>query len=257
MRADGAEKVTQALTTETKETVDYAGHDLASMSFAENYHRWILDIFRPFLGTRLVEVGAGMGAFSELLLTERRPESLSLVEPSEMYRHLTARLARLRTPTEVKTYNSLFSRAADEIAAAGPPDSIIYVNVLEHVADDEAELGLVRRTLADGGRVLIYVPALRWLYGSFDRQVGHFRRYTKPELEGKCRRAGLRVLRSGYMDLPGILPWWIKYRLLKSETMEPGLVSIYNRYFIPVIRAAESVVRPPIGKSLFVVAVKV
>ena len=238
------------------ESVDYAGKDLEAMSFAENYHRWILEIFAPHLGSRFVEVGAGTGAFSELIL-ERCPESLSLVEPSGMYRALAARLAAVEAATAVRTYNSLFAQVADEIAAAQRPDSIIYVNVLEHVPDDEAELGVVRRTLCEGGRVFLFVPALRWLYGSFDEQVGHFRRYTRPELEGKCRRAGFRILDSGYLDLPGVLPWWLKYRVARSSTMEPGAVRLYDRYFIPVIKAAESLVRPPIGKNLFVVAEKV
>lgn len=245
-----------ALSPEASESVKYVGKDLEAMSFAENYHRWILEIFGPHLGSRLVEVGAGTGAFSELIL-ERRPESLSLVEPSGMYRVLAERLAGVRTPTEVRTYNSIFSRVADEIAAAQRPDSVIYVNVLEHVPDDEAELEAVRRTLCDGGRVFIFVPALRWLYGSFDEQVGHFRRYTRGELEGKCRRAGFRVLDSGYLDLPGVLPWWLKYCVVRSSAMEPGVVRLYDRYFIPFIKAAESLVRPPFGKNLFVIAEKV
>ena len=238
------------------ESVEYAGKDLEAMSFAENYHRWILEIFKPHLGTRLVEVGAGTGAFSQLIL-ELRPASLSLVEPSGMYRALEARVAAARAPTEVRTYNSLFSQVADEIAAAQRPDSVIYVNVLEHVPDDETELADVRRTLCEGGRVFLFVPALRWLYGSFDEQVGHYRRYTRRELEGKCRRAGFRVLESGYLDLPGVLPWWLKYCVVRSPAMEPGVVRFYDRYFIPAIRAAESLVRPPFGKNLFVVAERV
>jgi SAM-dependent methyltransferase len=236
--------------------VEYAGKDLEAMSFAENYHRWILEIFAPHLGSRLVEVGAGTGAFSELIL-ERRPASLSLVEPSAMYRVLVARMAGAGPPTEVRTFNALFSEVADEIAAAQRPDSVIYVNVLEHVPDDEAELAAVRRTLCDGGRVFLFVPALRWLYGSFDEQVGHFRRYARGELEGKCRRAGFHVLDSGYLDLPGVLPWWVKYCVVRSSAMEPGAVRLYDRYFIPAIKAAESLVRPPIGKNLFLVAEKV
>jgi SAM-dependent methyltransferase len=236
--------------------VEYAGKDLEAMSFAENYHRWILDIFQPYLGSRLVEVGAGTGAFSELIL-ERRPASLSLVEPSEMYRILTGRLAGMKTATELKTYNSIFSRVAPEIAERQRPDSIIYVNVLEHVPEDEAELRAVSETLVSGGRVFLFVPALRWLYGSFDELVGHFRRYTKRELEEKCRRAGFRVLTSGYLDLPGVLPWWVKYCVVKSPAMEPGAVRFYDRYFIPFIKRAETLVRPPIGKNLFLVAEKV
>lgn len=237
------------------ESVIYAGKDLEAMSFAENYHRWILNIFDPYLGSRLVEVGAGTGAFSELIL-ERRPASLSLVEPSEMYSILAGRIGALQTPTEVRSYNTIFARAAAEIAAEQHPDSIIYVNVLEHIPDDEAELAAVHRTLGDGGRLFLFVPALQWLYGSFDKQVGHFRRYARRELEEKCRRAGFRVLESGYLDLPGVLPWWLKYCVIKSEAMEPGAVKFYDRYCIPFIKAAESLVRPPIGKNIFLIAEK-
>ncbi len=235
--------------------MDYAGKDLEAMSFAENYHRWILDIFQPHLGSRLVEVGAGTGAFSELIL-ERRPASLSLVEPSEMYRILTQRLAAMRTETEVKTYNSIFSRVAPEIAAAGRPDSIIYVNVLEHVPDDGAELRAVHRALAPGGRVFIFVPAFQWLYGGFDRRVAHVRRYTRPELERKCAAAGFRVLKSVYFDLAGVAPWWVKYRLLKSDSMEPGLVKLYDRCVVPFVKVAERIVPPPLGKNILLVAEK-
>lgn len=237
--------------------VVYEGRDLEAMAFAENYHRWILDLFAPHLGTRLVEVGAGTGAFSELIL-RRGPESLSLVEPSgDMYRILRGRVAGAGAGTRVSTYNSTFARVADEIAGAGRPDSIIYVNVLEHVAEDEAELEAVRRTLSDGGRVFIFVPALRWLYGSFDEQVGHVRRYTRAELEEKCRRAGFRVLTSGYFDFVGILPWWVKYRLLRSRKMEAGAVRFYDKFVVPAVRLAESKVRPPVGKNIFLVGEKV
>jgi SAM-dependent methyltransferase len=235
--------------------VSYEGRDLEAMAFAKNYHRWILEIFEPYLGGKIVEVGAGTGDFSEMLL-RRRPESLSLVEPSEeMHRILRARFAG--AGASVTTYNSTFARVADKIAGAGRPDSAIYVNVLEHVADDQAELEVVRHTLADGGRLFAFVPALHWLRGSFDELVGHRRRYTKGELEGKCRRAGFRVLTSGYFDLPGVLPWWVKYRLLRSEKMEARAVKFYDRYFVPVVKLAETTVRPPIGKNIFLVGEKV
>lgn len=245
-----------AASSDTDESVVYVGKDLEAMSFAENYHRWILHIFNPFLGQRLVEVGAGTGAFSELIL-ERRPESLSLVEPSEaMYGQLCERVGTMNTPTQVKTYNAIFARVADEIREAGRPDSIIYVNVMEHIADDAAELDIVRRTLPDGGRLFLFVPALGWLYGSFDKQIGHYRRYKKAELEEKCRRAGFHVMKSGYFDFAGILPWWVKYRLLRSQTMEAGAVKFYDRFVVPVIRVAEAVVRPPVGKNIFLIAEK-
>jgi SAM-dependent methyltransferase len=234
----------------------YAGRDLESMSFARNYHRWILDLFAPYLGRRVVEVGAGTGSFSELLLA-RRPESLTLVEPSsEMHRRLVEHVARITTAARVRIHNDTFAGVAEHVAAEERPDSIIYVNVLEHVEEDEDELRLVRETLAPGGRVFVFVPALQWLYGSFDRQVGHRRRYTRRELAGKCERARLRVLKAVYFDAAGVVPWWLKYRVLRSEKMEPAAVKFYDDFCVPVLRRAESRLPPPLGKNVLLVAEK-
>ena len=238
------------------EALAYAGRDLESMSLARNYHRWILDLFAPHLGRRVVEVGAGTGSFSELLLA-REPESLTLVEPSRaMHRLLIERVGRIPTRTQLRSHNSTFARVARLVVEEERPDSIIYVNVLEHVEDDESELRLVSDTLAEGGRAFIFVPAFQWLYGSFDRQVGHRRRYTRRELEAKCERAGLAVVKSAYFDAAGVLPWWLKYRVLRSEKMEPAAVRFYDSYCVPVVRRVEALIRPPFGKNVLLVAEK-
>lgn len=234
----------------------YAGKDLEAMSFAVNYHRWILSIFDPYLGKRIVEVGAGQGSFSELLL-ERRLESLSLVEPSmAMYQQLCLRMEELNSPV-VKTYNDVFENVADQIRLVERPDSIIYVNVLEHIADDGNELKVINSTLDRGGRVFIFVPALRWLHGSMDRQLDHFRRYTRSELEKKCVAAGFRVITSRYFDLMGVVPWWVKYTVLQSNQMEPSAVRFYDQMVVPVARRLETVVNVPIGKNVLLVAEKI
>ena len=239
------------------DNVDYAGRDLEAMSWAVNYHRWILQVFTPYLGSRLVEVGAGKGSFSELLL-ERRPHSLSLVEPSAaMYAELVERLKPLSTSTEVVTYQTTFEHIADRIRVTQHPDSIIYVNVLEHIADDQMELTSISRALEKGGRVFIFVPALSWLFGSFDKRIGHYRRYTKSELAAKCASAGLKVILVNYFDFIGVAPWWIKYRLLKSEQLETPAVKFYDAYVVPLAKAIESLVSPPIGKNVILIAEKV
>jgi SAM-dependent methyltransferase len=246
------------------ERVVYVGRDLEAMSFARNYHRWILELFEPYLGSRLVEVGAGTGSFSELLFA-LRPESLSLVEPStEMHAHLVETVARMNDATHaathhatrVQTYNDTFEHIAARLSVEARPDSIIYVNVLEHVREDERELALMRETLSPGGRVFIFVPALQWLYGSFDRQVGHHRRYTRGELTSKCERVGLRVLKSTYFDAAGILPWWLKYRVLRSERMEAGAVKFYDDFCVPPLKRIERLIPPPIGKNVLLIAEK-
>jgi SAM-dependent methyltransferase len=236
--------------------ISYEGTDLESMSFALNYHRWILELFAPYMGSRLVEVGAGTGSFSELVL-ERALESLTLVEPSrDMYAILDRRAREWAARSDVETRNDVFAAVAEEVSTGRRPDSIIYVNVLEHVPDDEAELRAVHRTLAPGGRAFIFVPAFQWLYGGFDRRVAHVRRYTRPGLEAKCTAAGFKVLKSVYFDFAGVAPWWVKYCLLKSDSLEPGLVKLYDRCFVPLVKVAEKIVPPPLGKNVLLVAEK-
>lgn len=236
--------------------VEYVGKDLEAMDFAVNYHRWILGIMKPFLGTHLVEVGAGTGSFSELLL-ETAPATLSLIEPSAMVETLRANLQNREFSTEIKIYPNIFAEVAEQLAVAQSPDSLIYINVLEHIEDDRLELQTVHKTLRKNGRVFIFVPALPTLFSEFDKQIGHFRRYRKKELNEKCENAGFRLLLSKYFDVSGILPWLVKYRLLKSRTMESGAVQLYDKFVVPLAQPFEKFIPPIIGKNLLVVAEKI
>src|SRR5215210_8896489 len=100
----------------SNEKVVYVGKDLEAMSFAVNYHKWILDEFRPFLGKRLVEVGAGTGSFSELLLQEK-PEDLTIVEPSEMFEYLKLNVSQIETDTKINLHRAIFAEVCGEIAS--------------------------------------------------------------------------------------------------------------------------------------------
>jgi SAM-dependent methyltransferase len=238
-----------------KNKIEYIGKDLEAMDFAVNYHRWILEEMSPFLGDNLVEVGAGTGAFSELLLSTM-PKTLSLVEPSEMFSSLCTNLQNVTGTSKLMFFQDIFSNVADRIKAEQSPDSIIYINVLEHIEDDAAELQIINKTLCDKGRVLIFVPALPFLFSSFDKKIGHFRRYTKKDLEQKCRAAGFNLLLSSYFDVAGIFPWFLKYKLLNSTAMESSMVQLYDRLVVPIAKSLENFVPPPIGKNLLIVGEK-
>ncbi len=237
------------------EAVCYVGKDLEAMSFAPNYHKWILDEFRPYVGKHFVEVGAGTGSFSELLLRDH-PTTFVLVEPSAMFGSLVKNISSIKNKTKTEFYNCIFSQIRPDSFNGQRPDSIFYVNVLEHIEDDLQELKLIFETLSTGGRCFIFVPALMSLYGHFDRKIGHFRRYSKHELEEKCKAAGFRIVHSKYFDFAGIAPWFIKYRLLKSGDLDSRSVSLYDRLAVPLIRRIEELVRVPIGKNILLVGEK-
>lgn len=236
--------------------IEYVGKDLEAMDFAVNYHRWILELIKPFLGEHLVEVGAGTGSFSELLL-ETEPKTLSLIEPSAMVETLRTNSAVENSASDVQIFPNIFAEVAEQLKKKQSPDSVIYINVLEHIEDDREELKKVHQTLREKGRVFIFVPALPLLLSEFDKYIGHFRRYRKSELREKCEAAGFRILLSRYFDVAGILPWFVKYRLSKSLTMESGAVQFYDKFVVPVAQPLEKLLPPPIGKNLLVVAEKI
>lgn len=240
----------------SSEIVDYPGKDLESMHFAVRYHRWILDIFEPFLGNRFVEVGAGSGSFSELLLN-KNPESISLVEPSEMFEPLRITVHKALISTKIDLYHNIFSNVADVIKESQQPDSIFYINVLEHIEDDVAELDKIHSTLEIGGRLFIFVPANQFLFSDFDKEIGHFRRYDRKQLTDKLLSAGFNIKLLRWFDLPGILPWLVKFKWLRSSDLDRGSVLAYDRFAVPIVRKLEHLVHPPIGKNLIVVAEKI
>ncbi len=236
--------------------VEYVGKDLEAMDFAVNYHLWILQLLKPFLGKHLVEVGAGTGSFSELLL-ETNPETLFLVEPSEMFTQLEKKVENITSKTEIHCHQNIFANVAETIKNKQEPDTIIYINVLEHIENDFEELKVVNETLSENGRVCIFVPAQAFLYSEFDKYIGHFRRYSKKRLEEKCVESGFKILYSRNFDLAGVIPWLIKYRILKSKNMEGEAVKIYDKYIVPITKRFETLIPPPIGKNLILVAEKI
>jgi SAM-dependent methyltransferase len=239
-----------------KTEVEYFGHDLDSMDLAVNYHHWILDLFKPFLGRNIIEVGAGTGSFSKLLL-ETKPETLTLIEPSDMFEKLNAEIVPAEYETEIGFINGVFSDLVTSGSTERTPDTIVYINVLEHVEDDLRELKLMHDALSENGKICIFVPAVPFLLSDFDRQIGHFRRYSRKDLVAKCKEAGFHVLLARGFDFPGILPWLVKYRLMRSLSIEQSMVKLYDKLFVPPIRFVEDIIKPPIGKNLVLVAEKV
>lgn len=239
-----------------KTKVEYVGSDLDSMDLAVNYRRWIHALFAPYVGKNIIEVGAGTGAFSHQLL-QGDPESLVLIEPSEMFDRLTAEIETSKTKTDITLFKGTFVEYLADGGASKRPDTIVYINVLEHVEDDVAELERMHAVLQDKGRICIFVPAVPWLLSDFDRMIGHFRRYSRHELTSKTKKAGFKLSFIRGFDLPGIFPWLVKYRLLRSRSMEPSMVGIYDKFCVPPIRTIEDIVHPAIGKNLIMVAEKV
>jgi len=232
-----------------KQNPEYPGKELEAMSFAINYHQWIVDELAPFFGNSMVEVGAGKGDLSAMLIRKGVKKLYSYEPSSNLFPSLRARAEELSGVTAI---NEFFRPDF----APESFDSVLYVNVLEHIEDDCAELSSAYRALPISGYLLLFVPALSWLFSNADRSVGHFRRYHKKALVKLVEETGFTVEKVRYFDLAGIIPWYVNFVLLKN-TFTAGSVALYDKLVVPPMRAFEKTIAPPIGKNILMVARKI
>lgn len=228
----------------------YFGKDLEAMQFARRYHRWIIDEIRPFFGKNVAEVGAGCGNLSQFLL-EESIDSLTAFEPSSNMFDLLEK--KLRNESRATLINDFFG--SRNIDSGDGYDSVVYINVMEHIEDDQGEIGRAFDSLKPGGHLIIYVPALAWLYSDFDRAIGHFRRYHKSELVRLVSDQGFDVVQAKYFDSLGIIPWYLNAVLL-GRSINSKSVALYDRLAIPMLSRVERYLPPWIGKNLLVVGRK-
>lgn len=226
--------------------------ELETMSLAVNYHRWTYDVARPFLGQRVLEVGGGLGSFTQLLLDRERVVTID--NDPDCTAHLRN---RFDSQGHVGVLDAdILDPALSEALQAERLDTAVCINVLEHIEDDYAALRGIYRTLQPGGQLILLVPAHPQLYGTLDEVVGHFRRYTRAEGREKLCAAGFTPLRCHYFNSVGAAGRYVIGRVRQQQETGQSQVRFYDRYVVPLLARAENVVTPPFGQSLVVVGRK-
>lgn len=229
----------------------FPGEVLEDMGEMPNYNDWIVGHFRRHLGGKAAEIGAGLGTISELL----RPhvESLDLIEPTPaLAQRLQAKFADDGgCSVAEKTLETWVSTSA-----GADYDAIVMVNVLEHIEDDHAAARGLFDALIPGGKLLIFVPALPFLFSELDRIYGHFRRYRRGQLRICIESAGFRIDTLHYFDITGVIPWWLLNTLMGKTSFHQPSLTVYDKLFVPPTKLIESVLPPPLGKNLILIASK-
>jgi SAM-dependent methyltransferase len=230
-----------------------AAQDLERLGTARHFFDWVLDVFDPYLRGRVLEVGAGLGTITRMLV-DRYPElSVVALEPAgnvfpdlESYAALTPRVAACRQ-----------TLAEYEPDPGNGFDAVVYLNVLEHIADDAQELRLAAEALRPGGALLVFGPALEWLYSELDYHAGHYRRYSLRRLRSLATAAGFDVVSARYFDVLGVVPYLVVYRLSRHDDISGSTLWGYDRVVVPLSRLIQRVLRnPPLGKNVIMIAVK-
>lgn len=204
---------------------DHGQRILHVFSQAPNFNRWMADTIRPYLGSQVLEIGAGMGNLTRELSPKRKRYIATDIDEQHL-----ARLKRQMSHypnLEIRVCN--LESEADFTGFENQMESVVCLNVLEHVSDDMQGLRNMYNTLKPGGRALILVPQGPQLYGSLDQVLGHYRRYSREELQGKLQQAGFRV--ENIMDFnraarPG---WYLTGKVLKRDVVSPAALQLFDR----------------------------
>jgi SAM-dependent methyltransferase len=223
---------------------------LNQLANLDQYNFWLYEQIAPGVGRRIIEVGAGTGNITQFLCAGGRKVLATDVVPS--YRRELETTFANRPNVRVGQFDLNKTAPADYVAESF--DTVVCLNVLEHIEDDLFALEQMNAVLVPGGKLLLLVPAHQLLYGEFDRAVGHFRRYSKRALKERLQNVGFRVKELKFFSMLAMLPWFINGRLLKRDYLPPNQADLANR-LVPLLKL-EKLIGPPCGISLVAIAEK-
>ena len=232
----------------TQIKASFIADGLRQMHSAPHYQKWLFSLLRPYLGPRVLEVGAGIGSITELLLANG--DSVLGMEPNAACRAEWER--RFSGHTRARCLASRIEDCPAEPIEAFRATTVVCVNVLEHIEDDATAMQRFREWLPEGGRVLLIVPAVPAAYGAVDAAVGHFRRYSKTALRRLLIQTGHKIARLQYFNVLGLFGWcyntWLHHSVQLSDTQ----IRAFNA-IVPWYAVVDRLLPIPLGMSLLAV----
>ena len=223
----------------------YVGQELDIFARAKNWKEYWASEIRPCLRGDVLEVGAGIGSSTEVLWNDRLTSWTCLEPDPALAERLRSRFLARPDLAACK----VIVGTVEAIRSSGQFDSILYIDVLEHIADDHAELARASCILRNGGRIAVLAPAHQWLYAPFDRTIGHVRRYNKVALSA-CSPGDCRLERLVYLDSAGMLASLGNRLLLRQAEPTLNQILFWDRFLVPLSRFTDRVTLHEVGKSI-------
>jgi 2-polyprenyl-3-methyl-5-hydroxy-6-metoxy-1,4-benzoquinol methylase len=213
-----------------------------------NYNNWIYSRIKPWLKSPVLEVGSGIGVFSDRLIKEYKD-----VEGSDINKEYIRELKK-RYPE-----NNFYCAdwGDDKFKPIQRFNSVICLNVLEHIHDDETALKSMYRSLNKEGNLVILVPQYRFLFNSIDRSISHFRRYTKKQLRSKMKKAGFNIISESSFNFTGIIGWFVMGNVLRKKYVNERGVGLMDKILPLIMFIDEKILRRKIGVSIIMVGKRI
>ena len=220
---------------------------LTNLKRADRFNEWVFSQIQPHLGRNVLEVGCGNGNFTAFLA--QHCDRVTGVDLSSQY--VAEARSRLANSSHVK----LLVADATRLNLNNAFDTIVLLDVLEHIEDDIKTLNQLYDCLEPGGKLLLKVPAHQFLYSPMDKVIGHYRRYNHKTLLKTLRATHFSEPEIWYFNRIGIMGWWLNGKVLKRSLPPSSQVSLFNE-IVPLAKFVENLFSFPFGLSLFAIIQK-
>lgn len=224
----------------------YEGSELELFQHAKNWKAYFSREIKPFIKGSVLETGAGLGA-TTILLNDGTASSWVLLEPDD---HMAEVLKEKLNSNVLPSNCRMVQGTIDTINETF--DTIIYIDVLEHIEDDRDELKKAASKLRSGGNLIVLSPAFQSLYNPFDKAIGHHRRYTRKSLKN-ITPGNLELIKCSYYDSTGFFAAAVNKLLLRKKYPTQKQVFLWDRWLIPVSRVTDKLILHSFGKSIIAV----
>ncbi|MEO6323353.1 MAG: bifunctional glycosyltransferase/class I SAM-dependent methyltransferase [Thermoanaerobaculia bacterium] len=230
---------------------DVGAMTLRRMEKLASYNAWLHARVHSFLGQRILEVGSGVGNQTRYFADRERVVASDI--ESHYVRELATKFAN-RDNIRIASFRFPLSDADLGDIKAERIDTVVCMNVLEHIEDDEGTLRDFARLLPPGGKLALLVPSMPSIFGTLDVHLRHFRRYDREPLRALVAAAGFEVEKIRYLNRPGVFGWWLNSRLLKRRVLPKNQLAAF-RWLLPILKLEENA-DPSFGMSLLVLGRK-
>jgi SAM-dependent methyltransferase len=224
--------------------IPYPGSELEVFAHARNWRQYVRSQIREYLTGDVLEIGAGIGSNTLVYVDGVHRRWVCLEPDPQLASHISNNKALGRC--------QLIVGCIGDLPAAERFDAIVYMEVLEHIADDGAELRRSARHLKPGGRIVVVGPAHQWLFTPFDRAIGHHRRYNAAMLR-QISPPGLTLERLRYLDTAGIIASLGNRLILISASPTVQQIKLWDRALVPVSRKVDRLLGYRVGKTIYAV----
>ncbi len=223
----------------------YVGAELDLFAAATNWKSYVRRQLSPYIGRDVLEVGAGFGGTTRMLCGGDH-DTWTCLEPDPA---LAGRLADSIRSGDLPRCCRVEVGTLADLPEGAEYDTLLYIDVLEHIEDDAAEMARAAGHLKPGGHLVVLSPAHQWLYTPFDRAIGHFRRYTKASLRAAAP-PGVVPVRLDYLDAVGMLASLGNRLVLNRSMPKPSQIAVWDKLMVPVSRILDRVLAYSTGRSI-------